>query len=159
MNAGNRAGSQNVVFWSVLSSQKGKETWQKNPQPFPWMSRRYTSLCLNLTVSPSSDNISSSLSLTGTHTLTYVLNCSLVARVEIPINNALSALYFFLFFVLPCEWTESTTNVYWNYTASIQMVIAPFIYPFLYKSKFVCKWCRHTRRDDLYDAAALTVAN
>lgn len=52
----------------------------------------------------SSANISLNLSRTGSHTRIYsILNCSLVARVEIAINNALSALFLFFVFVLPCK--------------------------------------------------------
>lgn len=88
-----------------------------------------TTFCLNLTAIPIvALPILVWIALAQAHTLAYILNCSLVARVEIPINNALSALFFVLFFfVLPCKWTESTTSVYWNYTVSKQMIIAPFI--------------------------------
>lgn len=64
-----------------------------------------TMFCLNLIVIPSPANISLN------NSLTHALNCSLVARVDTPINNALCALY--IFFVLSCESTGFSTNVYW----------------------------------------------
>lgn len=59
-----------------------------------------TTFCLNLTAIPIvALPILVWIALAQAHTLAYILNCSLVARVEIPINNALSALFFVLFFL------------------------------------------------------------
>lgn len=70
------------------------------------------------------------VSLLQAHVLTHKLNRSPAARLETPINNALSALHlaicFFFCLFLPCEWTGSNSSVYRNYAALVRIITAPF---------------------------------